>query len=70
MTTPAKEWFSLLNQHIEQCRLENPLPSREELTKVQEMQCRIVGGAIIAWLERYGPQFLQERQVLHEVRGF
>ncbi len=58
------EWANSLREEIAQHRSESPLPDRASLSHVDEQRCRIVGGAFIAWLENYGPHFLQERSMM------
>ncbi len=61
MNVEGQEWFNKLKQHIDTCRRMDPLPNRDELTTEQEMQCRIIGGSLLAWLEHHGPRLIQER---------
>lgn len=63
------EWKARLRAFFVDESGRDEIPPREELTDAQEMQCRIVGGALIAWLERHGPRMIQERSVLRAV-GF
>ena len=60
----AAEWADELRRLAAACRAARPLPDRDALTPAQEWQCRIVGGALLAWLQEHGPRFLQERAVM------
>jgi hypothetical protein len=66
---PTAEWASRLREEIAQHRSVSPLPERESLSPADEQRCRIVGGTFIAWLDAYGPQFLQERSVMAHMLG-
>ena len=61
MHETGSRWFADLRRFAGTCREQNPLPCRERLTPDAEIQCRIVGGSLIAWLERHGPLLLRER---------
>lgn len=69
LNTLAQDWLHGLKRHIEQCRHDTPLPNRDDLSEIEEVQCKIVGGSILNWLRRYGSEFLQERQVLAPMLG-
>lgn len=58
------EWTESMRHGAADCRRARPLPDRSALTLVQEWQCRIVGGALMAWLHDHGPRFLQERAAM------
>ncbi len=58
------EWAARLREYAVECRTAVPLPDREALSNVQEWHCRILGGALLAWLRQHGPQFLEERAVM------
>ncbi len=57
-------WTEDLRRFAAACRAARPLPDRGTLTLAQERQCRIVGGALLAWLREHGPSFLQERAAM------
>ncbi|MBW6454624.1 MAG: hypothetical protein K0A98_01950 [Trueperaceae bacterium] len=58
------EWTEDLRRFAAACRATRPLPERATLTLAQEWQCRIVGGALLAWMRENGPSFLQERTAM------
>jgi len=60
-------WQSAVAAHFERERADHPLPSRDRLSATEEFQLRIVGGSLVNWLERYGPQMLKEREFLREL---
>jgi len=60
----AAEWADELRRFAAARRAARPLPERDALTPAQERQCRIVGGALLAWLQDHGPRFLQERATM------
>lgn len=62
--TPRQRWQAALLQHFENAYCLDPLPPREQLSPAQECQCRILGGALIEWLQRHGPCLLREREFL------
>ena len=67
--TPADDAFLDLPEHIRHLRRDRPIPPRADLSRIQEARCRINGGSLIAWLERQGPGFLQERSFWHPEEG-
>ncbi len=62
------EWFDQLVKDSLDFRSKKPLPARETLSPAEEMQCRIIGGSFISWLEHQGPRLLQEREVLSKLQ--
>ncbi len=64
MKPQGQDWFNCLRRHIAERRAEDPLPNRNDLTSEQELQCQIIGGNFIAWLDECGPALLLERSVL------
>lgn len=64
MNDNGKNWFDGLTQFVAECRVKRPVANRDDLSSEQEVQCRIIGGSLIAWLEKYGPDLLQERVFL------
>ena len=58
-----KNWFYGLRQFIADSHVKRPIVDREVLSAGQEMQCRIIGGSLISWLEKHGPRLLQEPAV-------
>jgi hypothetical protein len=60
----ASGWFQRLQEHSQKCREALPIPDRHAISAAQEVQCQIVGGSLISWLQDTGPQFLTERRVL------
>ena len=61
MLKQKTEWFNGLKRFIGECRAKHPIASRGELKVEEEMQCQVIGGNFIAWLEDYGPCLLKER---------
>ena len=67
-----QDWQSSLAVHFDLECSSNPLPEREQFSKAEGHQCRLLGGILIEWLNRHGPKLLQERDVLRhglEVEG-
>jgi hypothetical protein len=69
MSREASAWVRSFRAFIAGCRERDPLPSRESLSPAQEFQCRIIGGSLCTWLDRWGPQVLQQRAALHRAAG-
>ena len=69
MESGLEQWVAELRAYIADCRSKNPLPDPDSLTVAQEWQRRIEGGALLTWLKKIGPSFLQERQVLAGMMG-
>lgn len=69
MTDGVHDWMTRLREYAAACRTVYPLPSRGALSKSQEWQCRIVGGALLNWLREDGPRFLQERAFMGDYMG-
>ncbi len=55
-------WEKELHHFIQQARAVDPLPDRSCLDKAQEMQCRILGGSLITWLDHVCPRLLADRK--------
>ncbi|WP_397385658.1 hypothetical protein [Prosthecobacter sp.] len=55
------EWATGLQEHLSVRQKDEPIPERENLTPMQEQQCRILGGHLIRWLQQWGPALIQER---------
>jgi hypothetical protein len=55
-----------LRRFVSKCRARRPVVDREDLSAFEEIQCRIIGGSLIAWLREHGPRLVQERAVLAE----
>ena len=70
MKADEKKWFSGLRRFIRECREKHPIPLRNDLSNEQEIQCRIIGGSLIAWLREHGPRLIQERAVEAELQNF
>lgn len=64
MNAEGQNWFNGLKRFAGECRAKRPVVSRDDLTVAEEMQCRIIGGSLIAWLQNYGPLLIQERAML------
>ncbi len=64
------DWFNDLKSYTTECRRHNPLPCRDRLSLAEEMQCRIIGGSLLEWLQNYGPHILQERAVLAKLHDW
>jgi hypothetical protein len=69
MFMESPDWVTSLRTYIADCRARHPLPRRADLSLAQEWQCRIVGGSLCTWLDRWGPQVLQQRAALHRAAG-
>jgi hypothetical protein len=70
MDEKGQQWFDGLRTFATECRDRRPLIARDALSFAEEMQCRIIGGSLIAWLEKHGPCRLQERAVLASLQGW
>lgn len=57
----ALQWRTQLSAFVARCRARKPIPARETLSLAEEHQCRIIGGALIDWLQDHGPAFIQAR---------
>lgn len=64
MTAEGLDWFDDLLLDIRDFRRDRPLASRDALSPEEEMQCRIIGGNLISWLEQHGPLLMQQRSML------
>jgi hypothetical protein len=60
------DWHAALKLYSKDLRNTSPLPDRESLTLEEEEQCRIIGGALIGWLENNGPYMLEQRKEMAE----
>ena len=54
-------WAKGLQEHLAMRQKDQPIPERENLTPMQEQQCRILGGHLLSWLRQWGPALIQER---------
>lgn len=45
-------------------RRTSPLPNRSDLSGADEARCRINGGSLLAWLNKHGPEVLEQRLLL------
>jgi len=70
MKEQGTKWFDELKAYTAECRKHRPLTLRDDLSVCEEMQCRIIGGSLIGWLQEYGPRLLQERAVLSDFEGW
>ena len=70
MQQQGKDWFNELKRFVGERRTKHPIANRDDFKAEDEMQCRIIGGGLIAWLEDHGPQFLQERSFLAKLKGW
>jgi len=50
MQQQGQDWFNGLKRFVEECRVKHPIANRDDLKVEEEMQCRIIGGSLIAWL--------------------
>lgn len=66
MLMDSLDWVTSLRTYIADRRARHPLPGRADLSLAQEWQCRIVGGSLCTWLDRWGPGILEQRSVLHQ----
>lgn len=55
------EWRAHLARFVARSRARKPIPSRASLSLAEEHQCRIIGGALLAWLESNGPAAIADR---------
>jgi hypothetical protein len=60
------DWHASLKLYSSELRTAQPLAERESLSLEEEEQCRIIGGALIGWLENNGPYMLEQRKELAE----
>lgn len=65
-TLDGKNWQTALQKHVAQEYETRPLPPREQLSALEEYQCRIFGGTLIAWLQQHSHPLLTEREVLKQ----
>jgi hypothetical protein len=70
MKEEGQNWFDGLKRFIGECRARRPVAIRDDLSTVEQMQCRIIGGSLIAWLQKYGPLLIQERAMLAELENW
>jgi len=70
MKAEGKKWFNALKRFIRECREKRPILLRNDLSNEAEIQCRIIGGSLIAWLREHGPRLIQERAVEAELQNF
>ncbi len=68
MSTYKEIWAEELRGLLKECFEKEPIPARQSLTPLQEMQCRILGGHLLNWLDNWGPQLIMERNVLAHMR--
>ena len=65
----GRKWFDGLRRFVSECRARRPVVDREDLSAFEEIQCRIIGGSLIAWLREHGPRLVHERAVLAEFQN-
>jgi hypothetical protein len=70
MKDEGQNWFDGLKRFVGECRTRCPVISRDKLSIMEEMQCRIIGGSLIAWLQKYGPRLIQERAMLAGLKNW
>ena len=70
MQQQKQDWINGLKQFVGVCREKLPIANRDDLKAEEEIQCQIIGGSLIGWLDEYGPQFLQERSFLASIKGW
>ena len=68
MQPEGTDWHEGLIRFVNQCRSSCPIADRQDLSEIEEMQCRIIGGSFITWLEHEGPQLIRERKALSKIR--
>lgn len=67
----ARETYEAdLREHLQLCRKEAGIPSRDSLSSQEEAICQVLGGHLIRWLSDWGPQLLQERAFLARLQGW
>ena len=59
-----------LREHLAKCRRSNPIPSRADLSDLEEQQYRVLGGHLVNWLNNWGPPLLSERALYAPVQGW
>lgn len=67
-TSRGKDWQAALEVRMIHEYIANPLPPREELSALEEYQCRIVGGTLVSWLQTHSRPLLREREFLKDIR--
>ena len=70
MKAEGRKWYGGLKRFVSECRAKRPVVDREDLSAFEEIQCRIIGGSLIAWLREHGPRLIQERAVEAELQNF
>lgn len=70
MKQEGTNWFDGLKAFATSCRVKHPLIDRGDLSTADEMQCRIIGGNLISWLNEHGARLLEERAVLADLKGW
>jgi hypothetical protein len=70
MKTQGQKWFAGLKRFVGECRSNRPIVARETLPAIEEMQCRIIGGSLMTWLQDYGPRLIQERAMHAKLEGW
>ncbi len=68
MSPNGTAWFAALKRHIASTRKHHPLPEINNLSAEDFSRCRLQGGTLIAWLDRYAPRLLQERAMFSHLR--
>ena len=63
------EWARSLGERIAFLRGRAGVPSRSALSKVQEQQCRVLGGHLAGWLRSGGPELLAQRAAMSLLAG-
>lgn len=63
---PILPWC--IREFAEECRRETSLPTRENLDPEQEMQCRVLGGALVGWFREGLSHLLGSRSIFHTDR--
>lgn len=70
MTDEGKNWFDGLTRFAMEHRVKYPIVNRDDFSAEQEMQCRIIGGSLITWLQEHGPRLIQERAILARLKDW
>ena len=65
MNNNSTGWFGRLREIARERRRANPLPGRNTLSTEEEFHYRIIGGALVRWLQHYLPKVLEERNAGH-----
>jgi len=69
MAPEGIKWFETLCSYAKECRRNRIIPARTDLSDLKEMECRILGGALISWLQKHNKALIHERNILTPTTG-